>query len=95
LLLLKGDYGGPLTKSGETVDERQCQAGISSFRDPIGCQTRRPSGYTRISYYIDDFIAVETGIDPCNECSASNSLYPSILALFCSLIVLFQFKILL
>jgi len=84
-----------LTISGVYVDgspnRRQCQVGISSYV-LAPCQAGSPTLFTRVSSYVEDFIVKNTGIRPCKECSGSNIVYPSIVALLCSLVFLFQFK---
>lgn len=84
----QGDNGGPLTISGRSVmgfpNKRQCQVGISSFVIDT-CQAGYPAGFSRISYYIDDFITKETGIQPCKECSGA-MIIPSVVILLGSLI---------
>lgn len=80
--ICKGDGGSPLTITGRSVDgspnKRQCQAGIASFISGAGCQSGMPSGFTRVSYFIDDFITKETGIKPCHECSSGSSISNSL-----------------
>lgn len=76
---LKGDSGGPLIIRGKsvsgTINPRQCQAGITSFIAGLGCQKGYPAGFSRVAYFLDDFITKETGVLACNECSDSTVPY--------------------
>lgn len=69
----QGDTGGPLTLTGKSVagtpNARQCLAGIASFFSSAGCEKGVPAGGTRIAYFID-WITQETGVAPCDACSA-------------------------
>ena len=73
--ILKGDSGGPLIIKGklinDTLNPRQCQAGITSFLSSLGCQQGKPAGFSRVAYFLDGFITKETGVLACNECADS------------------------
>jgi secreted trypsin-like serine protease len=57
--MFQGDSGGALViYDGNSF----LQIGVVSFVSSAGCASGYPSGYTRVSSYLD-WIAAETGVD--------------------------------
>ena len=56
--MFQGDSGGALVVK-DSVDFKQI--GVVSFVSSTGCASGNPSGYARVSYFVD-WIKINTGI---------------------------------